>query len=103
MFTERALFCRVRAGHVEIVDTLGLKEGEDVLTFLEERFTLEQSDMDLGCDRPASWPKYRQQVGHLMSDIYLWVKGCREQVLFEPCVMDLCFDFSCGCVGHLME
>lgn len=69
VFTERALFCRVCDGHVEIVDTLGLKEGEDVLTFLEERSTLEQSDMDLSCDRPASWPKYRQQVATLDNDV----------------------------------
>lgn len=66
-FTERALFCRVKAdGEVELVDTLGLKlKGEKALDFLDSTETLTEADLDPSCKLPASWPQYRQLLTKL--------------------------------------
>mmetsp|Transcript_33437 Transcript_33437/g.73149 ORF Transcript_33437/g.73149 Transcript_33437/m.73149 type:complete len:641 (-) Transcript_33437:432-2354(-) len=62
-WTERALFCRVKDnGDVELVNTLGLKDEGDVLSFLDGRDALTGEDLDPSCKLASSWPDYAAKV-----------------------------------------
>uniref|UniRef100_A0A7S4T4W3 FAD-binding PCMH-type domain-containing protein n=1 Tax=Alexandrium monilatum TaxID=311494 RepID=A0A7S4T4W3_9DINO len=63
VFTQRALWCRVLPnGEVELINTLGLKDGGDVLSFLESRTALSTDDVDPACKDPASFPEYYKTI-----------------------------------------
>jgi D-lactate dehydrogenase len=69
-FTERALFVKVGAnGEMELVNTLGLKDGGDVLSFLQSKTSLTKEDLDPSCTRPASFPNYPERVTKLDSQV----------------------------------
>jgi len=62
-WTQRALFCKVtEKGEVEVVNTLGLKDGGDPMGFLQGRDQLKVEDLDPACTAPASWPAYAENV-----------------------------------------
>uniref|UniRef100_A0A7S2DUI9 FAD-binding PCMH-type domain-containing protein n=1 Tax=Alexandrium andersonii TaxID=327968 RepID=A0A7S2DUI9_9DINO len=65
-FTQRALWCRIlENGDVELINTLGLKDGGDILGFLEGKKTLSASDLDPNCKDPASFPEYYKIITKL--------------------------------------
>lgn len=62
-YTERALFLRVRAdGSLEVVNTLGLKDGGDPVKFLDGREQLSPADLDAKAAGNCSWPSYSSVV-----------------------------------------
>mmetsp|Transcript_114751 Transcript_114751/g.335550 ORF Transcript_114751/g.335550 Transcript_114751/m.335550 type:complete len:691 (-) Transcript_114751:42-2114(-) len=62
-FTQRALWCKVMPnGDIELLNTLGLKDGGDVLGFLEGRKSLSEADLDPACKEPASYPEYYKKI-----------------------------------------
>lgn len=62
-WTERALYCKVTdKGEVELVNTLGFKDGGDCVAFLDGRERLDADDLDSACTSAASWPKYSETV-----------------------------------------
>lgn len=69
-YTDRALFLKVNGkGEVEIVDTLGLKQGTDPISYLENLQQLSKDDLDPACTAAASWPKYPDIVTNLNSEV----------------------------------
>jgi D-lactate dehydrogenase len=69
-WTERALYCKVTAnGEVELVNTLGLKNAGDVLSFLEGKEELAKDDLDPKSRTAASWPNYGANVRKLNGEV----------------------------------
>lgn len=62
-WTERALYARItQTGEVEVVNKLGLRDGGDILGFLENREALALEDIDPVCKSPTSWPNYSRDL-----------------------------------------
>lgn len=62
-FTERALYAKIsETGEVEIVNTLGLKDGGDAVAFLDGAKKLTPEDLDAQCKAPGSLPDYANQL-----------------------------------------
>eukprot|EP00929_Paragymnodinium_shiwhaense_P023701 TRINITY_DN14781_c0_g1_i1.p1 TRINITY_DN14781_c0_g1~~TRINITY_DN14781_c0_g1_i1.p1 ORF type:complete len:663 (+),score=158.98 TRINITY_DN14781_c0_g1_i1:125-2113(+) len=69
-YTDRALYLRVcKDGSIELVNTLGLKDGGDAVAFLEGKTSLDTSDLDPNCKLPASWPDYATNVRTLTGEV----------------------------------
>jgi len=59
VWTERALFLKVKDdGSVELVNTLGLRDGGDPIGFLDARAQLKTEDVDPKSTGSCSWPDY---------------------------------------------
>mmetsp|Transcript_95001 Transcript_95001/g.198543 ORF Transcript_95001/g.198543 Transcript_95001/m.198543 type:complete len:669 (+) Transcript_95001:107-2113(+) len=62
-WTERALFAKVKSdGSIEIVNTLGLKDGGDAIKFLDGKTELKPEDIDQKSKGACSWPDYGKTV-----------------------------------------
>jgi D-lactate dehydrogenase len=70
-WTERALYCKVNSkGEVELVNTLGLKDFEDICDYLEKQEdSLPSSDLDPNCKAVASMPRYTENLRNLNGDV----------------------------------
>jgi len=63
VYTERALYCRVdAAGRVELVNSLGLRDGGDAVALLDTREELGSEDADPRCALAASFPRYAERI-----------------------------------------
>jgi len=76
-WTERALYCKVnKDGKVELVNTLGLKDGGDPCGFLEKTNELKPDDFDPKCKAPASWPKYGESIRKIDDKVSRYNADC---------------------------